>query len=137
MHHNRHKEILKLVRQIISIDEETSLKPTRRAISSIKSHQVSPSTSSDTANDTANDTCNDTASEAGTEIAASEIGMEDMKITRRERKRAKKNGTMTSKARLDVEAFPVEETDLISAALHGKVHESKVNGLPSLVIWFL
>lgn len=47
-------------------------------------------------------------------------------MTRRERKKAKKSSNnSTSKDRRNIEAFPQEEMDFISEALHLSVHESK------------
>jgi len=110
MHHNRHKEILKVVRQITTIDQEGStLPPGRPTIEGKLRREPATTASTDTATDT-------TSESAGTE---------ESKKTRRERKKAKKTRNVVAKTRRDVEAFPKEETDFISAAIHGTVHESK------------
>jgi hypothetical protein len=46
-------------------------------------------------------------------------------LTRKERKKAKKAGNGSAKDRRSVEAFPREELDFISEAIHLTVHESK------------
>lgn len=114
MHHNRHKEILRIVRQIsaLDIDQLGSILPPGKASHDEKGRRESTTTIS-----TGTGTATDTASES--------TGMEEAKLTRRERKKSKKNGNSTPKARRDVESFPMEELDFVSEALHLSVHESK------------
>jgi hypothetical protein len=111
MHHNRHKEILKIIRQIVTIDQTSAMLPPGKAFSGSKPRRGSALTVS-----TTNST--DTSSES--------ICGESSKVTRRERKKAKKAGNnTTSKDRRNVEAFPKEELDFVSEAIHLSVHESK------------
>jgi hypothetical protein len=61
-----------------------------------------------------------------TDTSSESVGGEPFKATRRERKKAKKAGnSTTSKDRRNVEAFPKEELDFVSEAIHLSVHESK------------
>lgn len=114
MHHNRHKEILRIVRQISAhdIDQLSSILPPSKADNEGKGRRESTTTIS-----IGTGTATDTASES--------TGMEEAKMTRRERKKSKKNGNSTPRTRRDVESFPMEELDFVSEALHLSIHESK------------
>ena len=107
MHHNRHKEILKIVRQIVAIDEPNAVFPPAKASNS-RGRRSSSATNSNNLTDT------------GSECPS----VEDTRMTRRERKKAKKSGNGT-RDRKSFEAFPLDETDYISEAIHLTVHESK------------
>ncbi|PVH83570.1 hypothetical protein DL98DRAFT_412795 [Cadophora sp. DSE1049] len=107
MHHNRHKEILKIVRQIAALDEPNTVFPPAKASSS-RGRRGSSATNSNTLTDT------------GSECPS----VDDTRVTRRERKKAKKSGNGT-RDRKSFEAFPLDETDFISEAIHLTVHESK------------
>ncbi|KAH7417931.1 hypothetical protein BKA64DRAFT_183248 [Cadophora sp. MPI-SDFR-AT-0126] len=107
LHHNRHKEILKIVRQIVAIDEPNIVFPPAKASSS-RGRRGSSATTSNTLTDT------------GSECPS----VDDTRVTRRERKKAKKSGNGT-RDRKSFEAFPLDETDFISEAIHLTVHESK------------
>ena len=111
MHHNRHKDILKIIREISAIDQSAAMIPLGNAFSGSKPRRGSALTTSSM-------TFTDTSSES--------VSGESSKVTRRERKRAKKSSNnSTSKDRRNVEAFPKEELDFVSEALHLSVHESK------------
>lgn len=111
MHHNRHKEILKIIREISALDQASATLPLGNAFSRSKARRGSTLT-------TSTNTFTDTSSEG--------VGGQSFKLTRRERKKAKKTGnSSTSKERRNVEAFPQEEMDFVSEALHLSVHESK------------
>jgi hypothetical protein len=111
MHHNRHKEILKIIREISAIDQATAMLSPGNAFSGSKPRRGSTLTSSAIA-------FTDTSSES--------VSGDSSKVTRRERKRAKKSSNnSTSKDRRNIEAFPKEELDFVSEALHLSVHESK------------
>ncbi len=111
MHHNRHKEILKIIREISALDQASTMIPLGNTFSGSKARRGYTLT-------TSTNTFTDTSSES--------VGGESLKLTRRERKKAKKLGTSsTSKERRKVEAFPQEEMDFVSEALHLSVHESK------------
>jgi hypothetical protein len=111
MHHNRHKDILKLVRALRVYDEENSIKNapqgTPKTAQKLRRGSAATVTTS---------TTTDTSSES--------FGDEVPKLRRRERKKAKKNGVGTIKER-NVEAFPREDTDFVSEAIHLSIHESK------------
>jgi hypothetical protein len=111
MHHTRHKDILKIIRQISSIDQTSAILPPGKVSSENKPRRGSALT-------TITNTFTDTSSES--------VGGEPSKVTKRERKKAKKAGnSITSKDRRNVEAFPKEELDFVSEAIHLTVHESK------------
>jgi hypothetical protein len=111
MHHNRHKEILKIIRELSALDQANTMLPPGYAFSGSKPRRGSTLPAS-------TNTFTDTSSES--------VGGETSKVTRRERKKAKKSGNnSTSKGRRNVEAFPKEELDFVSEALHLSVHESK------------
>ncbi|KAE8448603.1 hypothetical protein EG329_009028 [Mollisiaceae sp. DMI_Dod_QoI] len=105
MHHNRHKEILRIVRQINALDDSASLFSNRNLFG--KPRKASANIISTT----------DTSSESQ--------GPEEMKLTRRERKKAKKSSNNSVKDKQHIEVFPKEEVDFISEAIHLTVHESK------------
>ena len=111
MHHNRHKDILRLVRALHAYDEANSAKNTlgntpktaqklRRGSAAI----MMTSTTTDTSSET--------------------FGGEAPKLRRRERKKAKKNGLGATKDR-NVEAFPREDTDFVSESIHLSIYETK------------
>jgi len=107
MHHNRHKDILKLIRKIAELDEPTSLSDGFHVSSTSKQRQGSGAVSS------------------GMTDTSSETTMEDGRhLTRSERKKAKKLGMNASKRR-NMEVFPQEDTDFVSEAIHLTIHESK------------
>jgi hypothetical protein len=111
MHHNRHKEILKITREIAALDQASAMFPPGNAFSGSKSRRGSSLT-------TSTKTFTDTSSES--------VGGESFKVTRRERKKAKKSSNnSTSKDKRNIEPFPQEEMDFVSEALHLSVHESK------------
>ncbi|KAG4428483.1 hypothetical protein IFR05_016036 [Cadophora sp. M221] len=109
LHHSRHKEILKIVRQIVALDGPNTVFPPARPANS-KARRGSFTTNSNSINFT------DTGSEC--------VSVDDSKVTRRERKKAKKSGNGT-KDRKSIEAFPSDETDFISEAIHLSILESK------------
>ncbi|KAL2066366.1 hypothetical protein VTL71DRAFT_2437 [Oculimacula yallundae] len=109
LHHNRHKDILRIVRQINALDEPNIILPPARSANS-RARRGSFSTHSNS------NTLTDNGSEG--------VGMEESKVSRRERKKAKKSGNGT-KDRKSIEAFPLDETDFISEAIHLTVLESK------------
>jgi len=53
------------------------------------------------------------------------VGQEDLKVTRRERKKAKKAGNGTVKDRFDLNIITSEDIDFVSEAIHLTKHESK------------
>jgi hypothetical protein len=53
------------------------------------------------------------------------MGLDEPKMTKREWKKSKKTGNGGMKDRRNIEAFPKEETDFVSEAIHLSVHESK------------
>ncbi|KAK0112782.1 hypothetical protein ONS95_014515 [Cadophora gregata] len=108
LHHSRHKEILKIVRQIAALDEPNTVFPPAKASSS-RGRRGSSATNS-------NSTLTDTGSECPS--------VDDTRVTRREKKKAKKSGN-GRRDRKSFEAFPLDETDFISEAIHLTVHESK------------
>jgi len=107
MHHNRHKKILKIVRQITAIDEPNAVFPPAKTSNS-RGRRSSSATNTNNLTDT------------GSECPS----VEDTRMTRRERKKAKKSGNGTRDGK-SFEAFPLDETDFISEAIHLTVHESK------------
>jgi len=108
MHHIRHKEILRIVRQINALDK-ASASPSSK-LGSIANTQRESSTA---------------ASICAFTDASSDTTLSTEHLTRKERKKAKKSGNGNSKDRRTVEAFPREELDFISEAIHLTVHESK------------
>ncbi|KUJ16342.1 uncharacterized protein LY89DRAFT_782612 [Mollisia scopiformis] len=106
LHHGRHKEILRLVRQIAALDEASSLLTPSRSLFG-KGRRTSDNSLSVT----------DTSSESQPS--------EEAKMTRRERKKAKKASNNSVKDKHNMEVFPQEELDFISEAIHLTVHESK------------
>ncbi|CZT42293.1 uncharacterized protein RSE6_02155 [Rhynchosporium secalis] len=109
MHHNRHKDILKLARQINALDEPNAIFPPTRSANS-RARRGSSTTNSN--------------SNAFTDNSSECISVDESRLTRRERKKAKKSGNGT-KDRKSIEAFPLDDTDFISEAIHLSVHESK------------
>jgi hypothetical protein len=112
MHHNRHKEILKIVRQIstLDMDQASLILPSGKVINEGKVRRESAITTS---------TCTTTDS------ASESTGIEDTKQTRRERKRCKKSGGSAMRVRSVMESFTTGELDFVSEALHLTIHESK------------
>ncbi|TVY15609.1 hypothetical protein LARI1_G005419 [Lachnellula arida] len=108
MHHNRHKEILRITRQITALDEASNSSSNR-----LKARKESFW-----------DSCTTTSTSTPTDTSSETFSIEQ-KLTRKERKKAKKSGNGTSKDRRSVEAFPQEALDFISEAIHSTVHESK------------
>ncbi|TVY45998.1 hypothetical protein LOCC1_G003030 [Lachnellula occidentalis] len=111
VHHNRHKEILRITRQITALDEASN-----SMNSSSNRSKARKESFWDSYTTTSTSTLTDTSSET--------FSIEQ-KLTRKERKKAKKSGNGTSKDRRSVEAFPREALDFISEAIHSTVHESK------------
>lgn len=111
MHHMRHKEILKLVRKISALDEAVSIYPTKKTAASTPNNKNQQSSTLLLANYTT-----DTAGK-----------LEEVpKLRRSERKKAKKMGGISaSKKLLDIEAFPVEDTNFISEAIHLSIHDTR------------
>lgn len=107
MHHNRHKNILRIVRQITTLDNDQvgSLLTPSKFDSNGKKRRDSVGTVTDTTSES--------------------TGMDDAKQTRRERKKLKKAGNSNTKLRREVESFPKEELDFVSEAIHLSIHESK------------
>lgn len=111
MHHNRHKEILKLLRQISTLDgtivasnnlgEKIGAQAGARRGSFTTVSTTSPT---------------DTSSES---IAG------EPKTTKKARKKAKKAANNKIKSKTTVEAFPREEVDFISESIHLTILESK------------
>jgi hypothetical protein len=110
MHHTRHKEILVLVRKITALDDLNRPNQTP---------SDSPSQSQSRRGSTF------TTSTATPTETSSEFGEEAMKLTKSRRKRAKKLGLGSASTKRKVEAFPKEDTDFISEALHLSIHETK------------
>jgi hypothetical protein len=108
MHHNRHKEILRITRQITALDEASNSSSNRLGSFAKARRESCTTTSTSTPTDTSSETFSG-----------------EQKLTRKERKKAKKAGNGTSKDRRSIEAFPQEELDFISEAIHSSVHESK------------
>lgn len=109
MHHNRHKEILKIVRQLAAVDQGDPDTPSTIAIgigAGAGKRRGSVSTPTDT------------SSESTFAVVA-------VKLTRRERKKAKKSGNGTPKDKSNLEVFSTDELDFISEAIHLTKHESK------------
>lgn len=104
MHHNRHKEILRIVRQINALDID-HLTPSKLDSNARGRRESSASFLTDTASES--------------------TGLEDPKQTRRERKKLKKTGNSNTKLRREIESFPKEDLDMVSEALHLSIHESK------------
>ncbi|KAH8678978.1 hypothetical protein BGZ60DRAFT_428788 [Tricladium varicosporioides] len=104
MHHNRHKEILRIIRQIELLDTASAI-PTSKFTPEAKARRESIGTPTDTSSET--------------------FSIIEAKQTRRKRKKAKKTGIGYAKERKKVESFPQEELDFVSEALHLTVHESK------------
>ncbi|CAG8982529.1 hypothetical protein HYALB_00002311, partial [Hymenoscyphus albidus] len=109
MHHNRHKDILKILRQISAIDGATSINLCAKI-----GMQTSERRGSFTASITTSPTETSTESVGG-----------DLKTTRKARKKAKKAGNNKTKNKANVEAFPREEVDFISESIHLTILESK------------
>jgi hypothetical protein len=110
MHHTRHKEILVLVRKIAAIDDlSRPNQATSDSLSQGKSRRGSAFTTS-------------TATPTET---SSEFAEEVIKMKRSERKKAKKLGLDSARTKRKVEAFPKEDTDFISEAIHLSIHETK------------
>ncbi|KAF8858302.1 hypothetical protein BDZ45DRAFT_802627 [Acephala macrosclerotiorum] len=108
LHHSRHKEILRVLRQIQAIDDASSLlTPSRNLFP--KGRRASEVTMSTT----------DTSSVSETQEP------EETKMTRRERKKARKAGNNSVKDKHGMEVFPQEEIDFVSEAIHLTIHESK------------
>lgn len=110
MHHNRHKEILTLVRKINALDDINKPNPAGPDSPSLgKSYRSSATTTSiKTTTDT-----------------SSEIGEETPKMKKSERKKAKKLGLGPAHKKRKVEAFAKEDIDYISEAIHLTIHETK------------
>lgn len=115
MHHNRHKDILKIIREIAVLDDTTTVLPPDKSLGP-KPRRESTSTTTTATSYTLTDTASETISVDDTTQS---------KTRRRERKRAKKAGNGNAKDRKYIEAFPKEETDFVSEAIHLTVHESK------------
>ncbi|KAF4630265.1 hypothetical protein G7Y89_g7876 [Cudoniella acicularis] len=111
MHHNRHKEILKIMRQISSLD----------TVSDIPISKFTPNSNSNKTRRESTATLTSTPTDTSSET----FSIDYSKQTRRERKRAKKTGIGVAKEKKRVEAFPQEELDFVSEAIHLAVHESK------------
>jgi hypothetical protein len=109
MHHNRHREILRIIRQINANDQESMTLTPSRIDEGCKSRRGSTVTSGTTTTDTSSES----------------KGLDEPKATRRERKKARKTGNGVVKDRRNIEAFPKEETDFVSEAIHLSIHESK------------
>ena len=108
MHHNRHKEILKIVRQIAIIDQGDPDTPSMIVIGGGAAKRRG-STSTPTPTDTSSET----------------FTAESIKLTRRERKKAKKSGNGTPRDKTNPEVFSTDELGFISEAIHLTKHESK------------
>lgn len=110
MHHTRHKEILTIIREINTIDQENSSFDSQMMKRKDKTEKKRMGS--------------ETTSEATSEITdtISDISFEEENLTRRERKKAKKLGPRT---RINVDVYSQDEINGISEALHGQVHESK------------
>lgn len=109
MHHNRHKEILKIVRQIAAVDQAGPGTPSSIAVgvtAGAGKRRGSFSTPTDTSSE-------------------STFTAESVRLTRRERKKVKKSGNGTPKDKSNLEIFSTDELDFISEAIHLTRHESK------------
>ncbi|KAI9051648.1 hypothetical protein LZ554_004690 [Drepanopeziza brunnea f. sp. 'monogermtubi'] len=115
LHHSRHKEILKIIREIATLDHTATVLPPDKS-TGLKARRSSTSTCTTTTSSNLTDTASEVVSVDGTI---------QVKITRRERKKAKKAGNGNARDRKYVEAFPKDETDFVSEAIHLTVHESK------------
>ena len=109
MHHNRHKEILQIIRHISAIDQASITVTPSRIDGGCKPRRGSVVTSSTSTTDTSSES----------------MGLDEPKMTKREWKKSKKTGNGGMKDRRNIEAFPKEETDFVSEAIHLSVHESK------------
>ncbi|KAM3065748.1 hypothetical protein ACMFMF_010678 [Clarireedia jacksonii] len=107
MHHNRHKEILSIVREINTLDG---------ADSTLNFHFIKRKSSAEE-----KETESERASTEAAEIT-SEKSYGETSLRRRERKKAKKS---VRRGRKDVEIFSQDDINGISEALHLTVHESK------------
>jgi len=105
MHHNRHKEILRIIRQIHALDKGDTGLASPLFLGEKRRESSSTSTPTDTSSET--------------------LASDGIKLTRRERKKAKKNGNATSKNKTGLEIFSTDELDFISEAIHLTKHESK------------
>ena len=115
MHHSRHKEILILIRKINSLDEINSPNPDgTNSLSLIRPRRNSEQSFTTSTTTT---TSSEVSSECGEEGAS--------KMKRSERKKAKKLGLGSGSKKSKIEAFSKEDTDLVSEALHLRIHETK------------
>lgn len=112
MHHNRHKEILKLLRQISALDGTTIVASSH--LGAKIGAQAGARRGSFTTVSTTSPTDTSSDSTAG-----------DPKTTKKARKKAKKAANNKIKSKTTVEAFPREEVDFISESIHLTVLESK------------
>ncbi|TAQ87539.1 hypothetical protein B7494_g4128 [Chlorociboria aeruginascens] len=113
LHHSRHKDILKIIREINAIDEAKA-----PALLTVKRHNGESGSESRFDGSCGNAT--DTGSEYVEERLSS-------KMTKRQRKVAKKTGIgiASKRPRTEVELFRQEDLNFVSEALHLRVHESK------------
>ena len=109
MHHTRHKEILVLVRKIAALDDIN--RPNQTPFDSPSQDQSRRGSTFATSTATTTET-------------SSEFTEEATKLTK-SRRRAKKLGLSSASTKRKVEAFPKEDTDFISEALHLSIHETK------------
>ncbi|KAG9245204.1 hypothetical protein BJ878DRAFT_30916 [Calycina marina] len=108
MHHNRHKEILRIIRKFTELDSPENLHPTLNSSLLCGNRRRSDTQSSIT------DTSSETTLEDGS----------GKHMTRSQRKKEKKSKINDNKRR-NMEVFPREDTDFVSEAIHLKIHESK------------
>ncbi|KAK2624400.1 hypothetical protein QTJ16_006350 [Diplocarpon rosae] len=111
LHYTRHREILKLVREISASDDTATV----LALGYSNNHK--PRRESSTTNTTFNTSQTDTGSET--------VSIDEAKVTRRERKKLKKAGNGNAKDRKPIELFPADQTDFVSEAIHLRITESK------------
>ena len=113
MHHNRHKEILTLIRKINIVDEVHNAELVRSdSLSTNRSRRGSAQSST-----TSTTTASEFSADYGDEVAP--------KMRRSERKKAKRLGLCSTNKEQKIEAFSKEDIDFVSEAIHLAVHETK------------
>lgn len=115
LHHARHREILKILRQIKAIDQEPEssvLFPESQSSYKGKARRNSSTTRS-------------TSTPTDVSSVSEDVYQEDLKVTRRERKKAKKASNGPMKGRLAIDIITNDDIDFVSEALHLAKHESK------------
>jgi hypothetical protein len=112
MHHNRHKEILILIRKINELDELNNPDLTRSNSPSLSKSRRGSTKSSTTSNRTPSE-------------VSSDVGEDGPKMRRRHWKKTKRLGSGLTTKKTKVEVFSKEDTDFISEAIHLSIHDTK------------